>query len=203
MAITEFRDPLGYRLYELVLRHYLSIFGPAAKFVDSGVNGIIKNEPFYADGRRLIDPGFYRIYYYPPKERPVYQFFKPNTTYGIKRINVVEKKTVPPPRYSEASLLAEMERQGIGTKSTRPLMIDTLKRRAYARVQRDVVFPTERGMKFIASIEKPWGDYISPQFTARVESDMEKVAQGKKNWEELVDTERRSFTHAIEVLRIR
>ncbi len=58
-------------------------------------------------------------------------------------------------------------------------------------------------MKFIASIEKPWGDYISPQFTARVESDMEKVAQGKKNWEELVDTERRSFTQAIEVFRIR
>ena len=202
-AITEFRDRLGYRLYELVLRHYLSIFGPAAKLIDSRVKGIIKNEPFQADGRRLIDPGFYRIYYYPPKERPIYQLFKPNTVYGIKRIDVAEKKTAPPLRYSEASLLAEMERQGIGTKSTRPLMIDTLKRRAYVRIQRHVIFPTERGMKFIASIETPWGDYISPQFTARVESDMEKVAHGKKNWEELVDTERRSFAQAIEVFRTR
>jgi DNA topoisomerase-1 len=118
-------------------------------------------------------------------------------------MDIAAKKTTPPPRYSEATLLAEMERQGIGTKSTRPLMIDTLKRRAYVHIQRHIVVATERGVKFIESIEKPWGEYISPQFTARVETDMEQVAQGKKNWEELVDSERRSFTQAIDVFRIR
>jgi DNA topoisomerase-1 len=96
-----------------------------------------------------------------------------------------------------------MERQGIGTKSTRPLMIDTLKRRAYVRIKEHVVFPTERGMKFIASIEEPWGRYISPQFTARVESDMEKVARGEKNWQEFVDTERMSYAQAIDAFRRR
>lgn len=200
-AITEFSDPLAYRLYEVILRHYLSIFGPAAKFTDTTVRGTIKNEPFNANGRRLIDAGFYQIYYYPSKEKPIDQFFKPNTTYPVNSIDVTEKKTMPPLRYTESNLLAEMEREGIGTKSTRPLMIDTLRRRAYVRLQRQTVYPTERGMKFIASIERPWGDYISPQFTARVESAMEKIAEGKRNWEEIVDSERRSFGQVVGALR--
>ena len=200
-AVTGFKDPLGYRLYEVVLRHYLSVFGPAARFLDRNVDGTIGGEPFSAEGRELVDPGFYEVFYYPPKKKPIGQSFKPNTKYGIKGVNIEEKKTTPPARYSEAVLLAEMERQGIGTKSTRPMMIDTLKRRAYIRVERQTVVPSERGTKFIESIERPWGDYISPKFTARVESEMERVARGEKDWNDLVASERKTFAQAIQRFR--
>jgi len=80
-------------------------------------------------------------------------------------------------------------------------MIDILKYRAYIRIYRSIISPTERGIRFITSIEKPWGQYISPEFTARVESEMEKIAQGKRNWEDLVESERRTFAQAIEVFR--
>jgi DNA topoisomerase-1 len=201
-SITEYpKNPLAFRLYELILRHYLSIFGPPAKFVDTTVDGLIQGEPFRADGRKLVDRGFYAVYYYPPKEKAMIDAFQPKTAYLVERVDILEKKTEPPPRYSNSSLLAEMERAGIGTKSTRPTMIETLRDRQYVRINKNVIYPTEKGMKLIEHIEKPWGSYISPKFTSRVEEEMEKVARGEKNWEELVSSERRTFAEAVATFR--
>ncbi|MHB8566937.1 MAG: DNA topoisomerase [Nitrososphaerales archaeon] len=91
--------------------------------------------------------------------------------------------------------------EGIGTKSTRPTMIETLKEREYVRINRNTIYPTEKGMKLISCIEGPWGNYISPQFTSRVEEEMEKVARGEKDWEELVNSEREAFANAIATFR--
>ncbi|MHB8568507.1 MAG: DNA topoisomerase [Nitrososphaerales archaeon] len=201
-SITQYlKNPLAFRLYELILRHYLSIFGPPAKFVDTTVEGLIQGEPFRADGRKIIDRGFYSVYYHPPKEKVMIDAFQPNTTYLVEAVDIVEKKTEPPARYSNSSLLAEMERAGIGTKSTRPTMIETLRERAYVRINKNTIYPTMKGMKLIEQIEKPWGNYISPKFTSRVEEEMEKVARGEKNWEELVSSERKRFAEAVATFR--
>ncbi|MGH2638739.1 MAG: DNA topoisomerase, partial [Rhabdochlamydiaceae bacterium] len=184
-----------------ILRHYLSIFGPPAKFVDTTVDGLIQGEPFRAQGRRLIEGGFYSVYYYPPKEKAMTDSFHPNTTYLVERVDIIEKKTEPPPRFSNSTLLAEMERVEIGTKSTRPTMIETLREREYVRINRNTIYPTEKGMKLVEYIEKPWGNYISPKFTSRVEVEMEKVAHGERNWEELVSSERKTFAEAVAAFR--
>ncbi|MCL5068580.1 MAG: DNA topoisomerase [Thaumarchaeota archaeon] len=201
-SISEYpKNPLAYRLYELILRHYLSIFGPPAKFLDSKIDGVIKDEPFRAEGRKLLEPGFYEVYYYPPKEKKITDDFQVKTKYLVEEVNMQEKKTEPPPRYSNSTLLAEMERQGIGTKSTRPMMIQTLKDREYVKISRSIISPSEKGMKFISCIEEPWQNYISPEFTSRVEDEMEKVSHGEKDWQELVSSERRNFAEAIATFR--
>ena len=201
-SITQYpKDPQIFRLYELILRHYLSIFGPPAEFVDTMVDGLIQREPFRADGRKIVDTGFYSVYYYPPKEKLMIDTFRPNTTYLVEKLEITERKTEPPMRYSNSSLLGEMEKVGIGTKSTRPTMIETLRGREYVRVNGNIIHPTERGMKLIEYVEKPWGNYISPKFTSRVEEEMEKVARGEKNWEELVSSERRTFAEALATFR--
>lgn len=202
-SISEYpKNPLAYRLYELILRHYLSIFGPPAKFLDTTVEGSINiSDQFRAEARRLLDRGFYTVYYYPPKERVMMDGFLANTKYLVEEVNITEKKTEPPPRYSNSSLLGEMEKQGIGTKSTRPSMIETLKQREYVKVSKNTIHPTEKGMKLINFIEMPWGNYISPEFTSRVEVEMEKVARGEKDWEELVSSERKTFANAIATFR--
>lgn len=201
-SITQYpKDPLAFCLYELILRHYLSIFGPPAKFVCTVVDASIHGEPFRAGGRKIVDKGFYSVYYFPPKEKVMIDTFKPNTTYLVESVDITEKKTEPPLRYSNSTLLAEMEKSGIGTKSTRPTMIETLRGREYVRINRNVILPTERGMKLIEYIEKPWGNYISPKFTSRVEEEMEKVARGEKNWEELVSSERKTFAEALATFR--
>ena len=201
-SITEYpKNPLAYRLYELILRHYLSIFGPPAKFLDSKIDGTINEEPFRAESRKLLEPGFYEVYYYPPKEKKIADTFQPKTKYLVEGVDIPEKKTEPPPRYSNSTLLAEMEREGIGTKSTRPMMIQTLKDREYIKINRNIVSPSEKGIKFIGCIEEPWQNYISPEFTSRVEREMEKVSKGEKNWQELVNSERKNFADAIVTFR--
>jgi DNA topoisomerase-1 len=195
------KNPLAFRLYELILKHYLAIFGPPAKFLDTIVDGQINGEQFRADGRKLVDKGYYGIYYYAPKERPI-DDFAANAKYLVESVSIEERKTEPPPRYTQSTLLAKMEEVGIGTKSTRPTMIETLKNRYYAKLEgKGVLRPTERGMKLIANIEDPWGGYISPDFTARVEKEMEKVAKGEKDWEELVKSERGAFAEALALMR--
>ncbi len=154
--------------------------------MDTAVEGSINSEPFRADGRRLLDRGFYAVYYHPAKEKIMIDSFHSDTKYLVEEVGIIEKKTEPPPRHSNSSLLSEMEKEGIGTKSTRPTMIQTLKARGYVRINRNTVYPTEKGMKLISCIEKPWGSYISPQFTSRVEEEMEKISRGERDWEELV-----------------
>jgi DNA topoisomerase I len=81
------------------------------------------------------------------------------------------------------------------------MMLQTLRERQYARVNRNIIYPTERGMKFISCIEDPWGNYISPEFTSKVEQEMEKVSKGEKDWKELVDSERKTFASVIATFR--
>lgn len=201
-SISEYpKNPPAYRLYEVILRHYLSTFGPPAKFLDTTIKGTISEEPFRAEGKRLLERGFYEVYYYTPKEKAITDSFRENTKYLVEEVNIIEGKTEPPPRYSNSTLLAQMEKEGIGTKSTRPMMIQTLRERQYVRVNKNIIFPSERGMKFISSIEAPWGNYISPKFTSRVEEEMEKVSRGEKDWKELVNAERKTFASAIAIFR--
>lgn len=179
----------------------MSIFGPPAKFLDTTIEGKINEELFRAEDKRLLERGFYEVYYYSPKEKRNADSFRENTKYLVEEVNMREGKTEPPPRYSNSSLLVQMEKEGIGTKSTRPMMIQTLRERQYVRVNKSIIYPTERGMKFINSIEEPWRDYIAPKFTSRVEEEMEKVSGGEKDWKELVDSERKTFASAIATFR--
>ncbi|MHB8566938.1 MAG: DNA topoisomerase [Nitrososphaerales archaeon] len=92
-SISEFpKNPLAYLLYGLILRHYLSIFGPPAKFLDTTVEGSINEEPFRADGRRLLDRGFYAVYSHPAKEKKMIDSFRTNTKYLVEEVNILDKK---------------------------------------------------------------------------------------------------------------
>ncbi len=200
-AVSEMNDPSALRLYELILRHYLSLFGPDAVVKITDVEGKIENEVFRAEGREVKERGFYKIFYHQPKENKFTVDFRPGNRYAVNNVSITEKKTLPPPRYSYQSLLSDMEKKGIGTKSTRPQMIDMLKKRRYIDVKQSIIYPTERGMMLIEYIEDKWSEYISPEFTARVEERMKKIAEGKEDWLQLVESERKSFSEAMKRIR--
>jgi len=200
-AVSEMNDPAAIKLYELILRHYLSLFGPDAVIGLTDVEGKIGNDIFSAEGREVRERGFYKIFYHQPKENKFTVDFQSGNRYRVNNVSIVEKKTSPPPRYSYQSLLADMEKKGIGTKSTRPQMIDMLKKRKYIDVRQSIIYPTERGMMLIEYIEDKWSDYISPDFTGRLEQRMKKIAEGKEDWLQLVESERRSFSDAMRRMR--
>ncbi|MDG6989564.1 MAG: type IA DNA topoisomerase [Nitrososphaerota archaeon] len=200
-GLTSYKDARAMAVYDLVLRHYLSIFYPPAKFADIDIGGQISGQSFEADGRRLAEKGFYEVFYYQPKLRAIDDFIQ-GQVYPVEWVKLVEKTTDPPSRFTESSLIAEMERAGIGTKATRPSIIETIKNRNYVtRSPGGVLTPSDRGMKLIGLLAKAWPEYTSTEFTSRIEKEMEKVAQGQAKWTDVVDKERNTFLAAVNTLR--
>jgi DNA topoisomerase-1 len=200
-GMSSYKDAKALAVYDLVLRHYLSMFYPPAKFSGIDVSGQIANQTFVADGKRLAEKGFYEVFYYQPRLKAIDDFTR-GAVYPVEWVKLVEKTTDPPSRFTESSLIAEMERAGIGTKATRPSVIETIKNRNYVtRSSGGTLTPSERGMKLIGLVAKAWPEYTSAEFTARVEKEMEKVAQGTASWTDVVNQERNTFLTAVNTLR--
>ncbi|MBK4730809.1 type I DNA topoisomerase [Oxynema sp. CENA135] len=100
-----------------------------------------------------------------------------------KRAGADKKRTQPPPRYSEPKLVQLMERKGIGRPSTYSPTIKTLKERKYVSLTKGKLQPTDLGMELDGVLAKVLPDLIEANFTAKMERDLDAIADGKLNWE--------------------
>lgn len=101
----------------------------------------------------------------------------------LKQAGADQKQTQPPPRYTEPKLVQLMERRGIGRPSTYAPTIKTLKERGYVQVEKAKLQPTPLGMDLDGALEKLLPDLIQPEFTAQMEAVLDKIAQGKQEWQ--------------------
>jgi DNA topoisomerase-1 len=93
-----------------------------------------------------------------------------------------KKQTQPPPRYSEAGLVKELEKRGIGRPSTYASIIKTIQDRGYAVKENKSLRPTDIGEVVSAFLEKNFTKYISDTFTAEMEDELDEIAQGKREY---------------------
>ena len=101
----------------------------------------------------------------------------------LKEIISEKKQTEPPPRYSEAGLIKELEKRGIGRPSTYASIIDTLEKRGYTEKINRSLKPTDTGDVVSSFLEKHFATYISDSFTAEMEDNLDAIAEGKKEYE--------------------
>ena len=104
----------------------------------------------------------------------------------VKRVTPSQHFTEPPPRYSEASLVKELERLGIGRPSTYASIISTLVDRRYAQLEQRRFFPTELGDQVERVMVKSFPDIFNVQFTSHMETDLDKVEDGGVNWRNML-----------------
>jgi DNA topoisomerase I len=100
----------------------------------------------------------------------------------VKTVTPSQHFTEPPPRFSEASLVKELERLGIGRPSTYASIISTLVDRRYAQLEQRRFFPTELGDQVERVMVKSFPDIFNVQFTSHMESDLDEVEEGNVNW---------------------
>lgn len=113
-----------------------------------------------------------------------------------------QKQTQPPPRYTEPKLVQLMERQGIGRPSTYAPTIKTLKTRTYVALLKGKLQPTALGLSLDAALERLLPDLIQPEFTAKMEGELDAIAAGKQNWQTYLTTwHREYFAPAIDQAR--
>ena len=107
------------------------------------------------------------------------------------------KETQPPGRYSEAGLVKELEKRGIGRPSTYASIIRTLETRGYVDKQGRTLLPTATGDVVSTFIEGNFGEYISDTFTAEMENELDEIAEGKRKYEKTLKDFYGPFTRAI------
>ncbi len=107
------------------------------------------------------------------------------------------KETQPPGRYSEAGLVKELEKRGIGRPSTYASTIRTLETRGYVEKQGRTLIPTATGDVVSTFIEGNFGEYISDTFTAEMENELDEIAEGKRKYEKTLKDFYGPFAKAI------
>lgn len=105
-------------------------------------------------------------------------------TLSLLGIDVKRKETTPPPRFTQASLIKEMERRGIGRPSTYAATLKTLFERDYIAEQKKSVYPTARGRLVDHVLERAFGTLVDASYTADMEQRLDEVASGARRWKD-------------------
>ncbi|MBC7985297.1 MAG: type I DNA topoisomerase [Sphingomonadaceae bacterium] len=110
-----------------------------------------------------------------------------------KRVEAEQHFTQPPPRYSEASLVKKMEELGIGRPSTYASILQTLKDREYVRTDKNRFLPEESGRLVTAFLERFFARYVSYDFTAGLEEELDDISGGRADWQAILAAFWRDF----------
>src|SRR5690349_19558943 len=188
------------RLYELVYNRALASQMASARLerttvdlTDGAGRAVLR-----ATGQVVLFPGFMALYDEgrddPQDEEgarmpPLRQGDVPAKT-GVE---ATQSFTQPPPRYSEASLVKRPEELGIGRPSTYASTLQTLKDREYVRIDKGRFVPEESGRLVTAFLERFFEKYVSYDYTAELEEELDDVSGGRLNWQKLLDAFWRDF----------
>lgn len=174
-----------WKLYELIVRRFLATVGPNAKAQITDVVINVDGEEFNSQGYIQLESGWKKYY---KKYIKVTENHLPKMNVGdkidIRSIGIENSETKPPYRYNQGSLIQEMDRLQLGTKSTRHDIIGKLYSRNY--VQGNYLVPTASGTALTKSLEKHGGGITESEMTARLEEDMLMISEGKYTLEDVV-----------------
>ena len=171
-----------FKLYELI--YYRTL---ASLMADAKVNAtvmILDNNDynFKATGQTLIYDGYLKVYKkFEKSEDKILPVLNENDTVNTDKIEKEQHFTEPPARYTEAKLIKEMEELGIGRPSTYATVIDTIKTRGYVTLDDKKFVPTEIGIETTDKLQEFFSDIINVEYTANMETDLDKIADAKED----------------------
>lgn len=179
-----------WKVYELVVRRFLATLAPDALVASTKATLEVREEPFRAAGQKLLRAGWRAYYPYFAFQEAALPPLEEGERVVLRGLEAAEGETQPPPRYSQGTLIQEMERRGLGTKSTRHETLQKLFDRQY--VQGDPLQPTPAGRSLIAALRKHARGITESKMTALLEAEMDAIAGGEKDLVDVV-TESRSM----------
>jgi DNA topoisomerase I len=188
------------KVYELVVRRFLATVAPDCLGRSRTAKVRIRDQGFDGKGYKVLDPGWYRVYPYQHPEESAMPALRADQIVPVKDIRLTEDKTQPPRRYSQGTLIQEMERLGLGTKSTRHDILQKLLDRHY--VQARYLEPTSTGVAVTEALRAHAPFVTLPDMTHRLEADMELVAESKKAKSDVLEESREMLRDIHEALTV-
>ena len=186
-----------WKLYELIVRRFLATVAPNAEAEVTECVIDVAGEDFHSEGYVLKVKGWKKYYgKYLKSVDSRLPSLKVGDQVDIRSMGLVESETKPPYRYNQGSLIQEMDRLQLGTKSTRHDIIGKLYSRNY--VQGNYMIPTPSGIALTKALENHGGGIAEPDMTAQLESDMLKIMDGERTLDSVV-TESQDMLHDVAV----
>lgn len=187
--------PADYKLYNLIARRFLATLSEAAVIEGTKVTLDVNAEPFVAKGDVLSKPGFRAIYPYGLKKDEQLPALSEGEQIAFNGATCTKKQTEPPARYSQGKLIQEMEKLGLGTKSTRHSIIERLYAVKYC--VNDPIEPSQLGMAVCDALDKFAPHITHPEMTAELEEEMDNIADGRTTKTEVVNTSRNLLSEQL------
>lgn len=178
-------DSREIKLYEIIWKRAVATQGANARIKNTIIDFSNKNSLFQSRGVNMLFDGFLRING-EKHEDQVLPNLKTGEKIKSKKIWSLENKTNPMPRYSDASLVSSLEKQGIGRPSTYAPIISTIIMRQYVEREDGRFKPTVLGKATNEFLVKNFENILSLPFTAEMEKDLDEVALGKWEWKKMM-----------------
>ncbi len=176
------------RLYQLIWQQYIACQMPDAEYLSTSAKVNIGEYTFSAKGREIIFDGYTKVSQpiksdnddiLPPLEE--------GESLNLNEVKLDQKFTKPPSRYSEAALVKELEKKGIGRPSTYANIISTIQDRGYVEIQNRRFFVKKIGHIVAERLIESFDDIMDYEFTANLENNLDRVAQGELDWKSVLD----------------
>ena len=191
-------DTPHFRLYDLVWRRFIASQMVPAVFDSETIDIKAKNYIFRSSGQTLKFEGYLKIWPQKFKETQL-PLLKKGEILEAKKLKANQHFTQPPGRFSEATLIKELEKNGIGRPSTYAPILSTIQERNYVQKNKEKKFqPTEIGIIVNDLLVKHFPEIVDIKFTAKMEEDLDQIAQGKKDWVKVLNDFYRPFEKRLE-----
>jgi len=174
--------------YELVVRRFFATVAEPAVWEHLRAVAEANGCSLKANGKRLVEPGYHAVYPYGSASESHVPDVEEGEELAVTDVRLEEKQTQPPRRRGQSRLIEEMERLGIGTKSTRHGTLQKLYDRGY--IEDDPPRPTRLAMAVVEAAEAFAEHVVDEGMTARLEEDMTAIAEGEKSLDEVTEESR-------------
>ena len=176
------------RLYDLIWRQFVACQMTSAEYLSSTILVDANGVELKAKGRTLVFDGFTRVRGANKADDDILlPAVKVGEVLKLQQLDPSQHFTKPPARFTEASLVKELEKKGIGRPSTYAAIISTIQDRGYVKLDNRRLFAEKMGEIVTDRLDENFSNLMNYAFTADLEGQLDKVAMGERNWKELLD----------------
>ena len=187
------------RLYDLIWRRFLACQMLPAQYDSTNLTVTAGDYELKAKGRVLRFDGWTKVL--PVQGKTAEDQELPNVALNeeltLQAVNPSQHFTKPPARYSEAALVRELEKRGIGRPSTYASIISTIQERGYVHVENRRFYAEKMGEIVTDRLNESFGDLMNYDFTANMEETLDKIAEGRENWIDALNAFFKDFSEQL------
>ena len=186
------------RLYALIWQHFVASQMPPAQYLSSLISVTAGDFELRTKGRIMQFDGYMRVL--PTKEEDVVlPAVEVGEELALQKLDPVQHFTKPSPRYTEASLVKELEKRGIGRPSTYAAIISTIQERGYVNVENRRFYAQKMGDIVAERLIESFSDLMDYDFTAKMEDELDQVAAGSLDWKQVLNNFYAGFSSQLDV----